>query len=453
MTATLATVSERRPDLDTEVVDLLRSVLTGRLDDVTPLAAQLRTRVEQLTGPTMAKGKEDTAFYREVRLVSRNEVGAEPAADGLSADELHAFLAEVASSHPSTMTNLSTHDSKRSEDVRARLAVLSEAPERWAELARRWMQRSDAADPEGRVDRRTRYLAAQTVVGAHPLSAERLSAYLLKAVREAKDHTSWLVADPDYEAAVQRYAASISQDGGTRGSDRPIRPRGARGARCPQLDRAEGAAALRARDPDIYWGSEGRFLHLVDPDNRGVAGHGGARHRRCGRPARRATGVASKVGVVVALLALRGRHPNGFGAGGGYRSIAVDGPDAERVVAFARGRDVAVVATRWSTRGPVESTTTLHLEPGDWHDVLGGPGATVAGVRPERGRRRGGCPRRGGARRSVGPRVGSLRPEQLVTPWVWAPDASQVELEVRRGTTGLSTRRRALGCAERPRAR
>lgn len=384
VTGTLATVSERRADLDPEVVDLLRSVLTGRLDDVTPLAAQLRVRVEQLTGPTMAKGKEDTAFYREVRLVSRNEVGAEPSAPGLSADELHAFLSGVAESHPATMTNLSTHDSKRSEDVRARLAVLSEVPERWAELARRWMERSDAADPCGRVDLRTRYLAAQTVVGAHPLSAERLSAYLLKAVREAKDRTSWLVADSDYEEAVQRYAASMSEDEDlTDEIDRFVLD-------VLEVPGAHNSIVQKALQlcgpgvPDVYWGSEGRFLRLVDPDNRITP----ALAELDAASAPDLTGTAprdwgrDKLGVVAAVLALRSRHPDGFGLQGDYRSINVGGPDAERLVAFGRGRDVAVVASRWSTRGPVDPSTRVHLEPGEWRDVLGGPGASVMATDP-----------------------------------------------------------------------
>ena len=288
--------------------------------------------------------------------------------------------------------------------------------------------------------------------GRYPLWAERLSAYLLKAVREAKDHTSWLVADPDYEAAVQRYAASISQDA------RNSRKRSAdSSSRCsrrpvPQLDRAEGAAALRARDPGHLLGQRGAVPALVDPDNRGVPamaeldivaagvppdGRLGSRQgRRRGCAARPAWSPSERLRRWRRLPLDRRRRSRRragrrvrpwVGGGRGGRHPMVE-PRAGRVDddAAPRARRLARRARRPRRNGRRRA--------------------------PERGRRRGGCPRRGGA--------GAPSVPSRVAPAGAARDA--VGLGADRepggagggwGTTGLSTRRRAWDRAERARAR
>jgi (1->4)-alpha-D-glucan 1-alpha-D-glucosylmutase len=384
--AVVGGVAAQHPDLDAEVLDLLASVLTGRLDGEVPRAATVRARVEQLTGPAMAKGKEDTAFYRDVRLVSRCEVGDDPFAAGADTAELHAHLAAVQSTTPCTMTSLTTHDSKRSEDVRARLSVLAERPDRWAEFARAAMARTAVLAPE--VDPRTRYLVLQHVVGAHPLDAERLGAFALKAVREAKDHTSWTRPDPTYEQAVQLMAGAVADD-----EQLAVSVQRFVAGELEPFGRATEVAqkVLQLASPgvaDLYWGSESRLHRLVDPDNRVRPD---LTHLRRALEQVRSTAVGpsdplAKLAAVATMLELRDRHAECCAAGA-HRPLEVVGGDADRVVAFARGEHLAVCITRYPTRGPVASDTTVELPAGSWTVRLGAVGgaATVGGVEPVAG--------------------------------------------------------------------
>ena len=369
----VATVGANRPDLDAEVLDLLASVLVGRVDDEVAEAATVRARVEQLTGPAMAKGKEDTAFYREVRLISRCEVGGDPFASGLDTRELHAALQRLQEHQRSTMTALSTHDTKRSEDVRARLTLLSEVPDRWAEVAGAAMARLDELDGEGRVDRRTRYLLLQTAVGALPLAEERLQQFAVKAVREAKEHSSWTRPDESYEAAVHSLVSTMCSDESVQHLlgrfvadelDEPGR----------QVAIAQKVLQLLAPGvPDLHWGSEDWHLRLVDPDNRVAPS---VTDVRTAVAEARAGGVGpthprAKVAAVLAALDARRRHA-GCCAVGDYRPLAVTGADASRVLAFARGEHLVALVTRHPTRGPVDPATEVELPPGAWCVRLGG---------------------------------------------------------------------------------
>ena len=404
VTAVLGQVAAQRPDLDAEVLDLLASVLTGRLDDVVPAATEVRSRVEQLTGPAMAKGKEDTAFYREVRLISRCEVGADPFAGGLDGPALHAALERVQRNRPLTMTSLSTHDSKRSEDMRARLNVVSEVPDQWRELVlahvdpaptseRATPERASVADatlpggtpePDGAsvVDTRTRYLLFQTLVGAHPLDADRLGEFATKAVREAKDHTSWNRPDPVYEAAVEALVQQWTSDAALRADvgqfvDEVLEPAG----RATSV--AQKVLQLTAPGvPDLYWGSELQSFRLVDPDNRTAPDLTELRDALARSAGVGPDGELAKVHAVHTVLALRARRPECFGAAGDHTPLVVDGPDAERVVAFARGDSTVTVVTRWPTRGAIGAGTVVHLPQGEWSVVLGAGDAPVVGGGP-----------------------------------------------------------------------
>src|SRR6185503_591651 len=188
----------------------LADVLTTIRD--TMLAAPggaLATRMQQTSGMVMAKGVEDTAFYRYNRFVALNEVGGDPDRFGVSPAEFHDRCAGRVASWPRTMTTLSTHDTKRSEDVRARLAVLAEIPGEWAPRLRRWA----AAHPLP--DRSLELLAWQNLVGAWPISAERMAAYLGKASREAKLVTSHIDPNAEVDAAVAAWPEQVLGDAGT----------------------------------------------------------------------------------------------------------------------------------------------------------------------------------------------------------------------------------------------
>ncbi|MBA3338481.1 MAG: malto-oligosyltrehalose synthase, partial [Geodermatophilaceae bacterium] len=186
-----AVVTQRRPDIDADLLTFFADLLLLRLPEPTPAEQEWVMRFQQLTGPAMAKGVEDTTFYRYTRLLALNEVGGDPGRFGVSIPEFHA--ANVAAQHqwPDTMTTLSTHDTKRSADVRARLSLLSEIPQEWAAAGAHWMSDSAVYWPGADPDRHTQHLLLQTLVGAWPISVERATAYLAKATKEAKVHTTW----------------------------------------------------------------------------------------------------------------------------------------------------------------------------------------------------------------------------------------------------------------------
>ncbi|MCW2685094.1 MAG: treY, partial [Blastococcus sp.] len=188
--ATVAAVRDRRPDL-VAALDALHPVLSQA-------GSEAATRFEQTSGPVMAKGVEDSAYYRWARFVTLNEVGGDPARFGSTVEEFHAAQTRRAERYPESMTALSTHDTKRSEDVRARLAVLAEIPTEWAGLVRGWLGRHPLAD------RSLAHLVWQNLVGAWPLSRERAHAYVEKAAREAGTSTTW--TDPVQQFEEQLHA-------------------------------------------------------------------------------------------------------------------------------------------------------------------------------------------------------------------------------------------------------
>ncbi|MCL2584954.1 MAG: malto-oligosyltrehalose synthase, partial [Streptosporangiales bacterium] len=289
-------------------------------------------RFGQTTGPVLAKGIEDTASYRWPRLAGRNEVGGDPDRFAVAPAEFHEFAAHLAARWPRTMTTLSTHDTKRQEDVRARLAVLAEMPAEWGRQAARWRERAARLVPESRdLDPEITYLLWQTLAGAWPISEERLGGYLVKAMREAKTRTSWLSVDEDYERTVLKVASAALADGELSASIEEfvesIKPDGtvnALGAKLVQL--------TMPGIPDVYQGCERPALSLVDPDN-----------RRPVFPAGDTSG--GKFQVTSRTLNLRRDRPEWF-LEGGYVPLSASGPAADHVVAFARGGKSVTVATR-----------------------------------------------------------------------------------------------------------
>ncbi len=228
---------------------------------------QLIELFQQTCGPVMAKGVEDTAFYRWTRLVALNEVGGDPDRFGIAPEEFHRFAGHLARHWPATMTTLSTHDTKRQEDVRARLAVLAEQPQAWRSQMERWHARavslSGGRSPEPHIE----YLLWQTLVGAWPIGGDRLGGYLRKAMREAKTLTSWTDPDTGYESLVLGFADKVLRDGELTGQIASFVARLAGDARVNSL----GAKLVQLTMPgvaDVYQGCELAGFALVDPDNR-----------------------------------------------------------------------------------------------------------------------------------------------------------------------------------------
>ena len=340
--------------------------------------AEFAVRFQQTTGPVQAKGVEDTACYRWPRLAALNEVGSAPDRFGVHPAEFHAQAQRLARDWPGSMTTLSTHDTKRQEDVRARLAVLAEMPAEWAAVVSQW---HDRAGPDAMVDPDTEYLLWQTVVGAWPISRDRLGRYLTKAIREAKRRTSWTSPDQQYEAAVLGLAARALDDAELSASVAAFVDRIAPDAAASSLG-AKLVQLTMPGVPDVYQGCEVTALSLVDPDNRrpvdfarmradlkAVDGDGD------GGTAAGSLDDLSRAKLLVTSRALRLRrdHPGWFA--GDYQPLAATGPAASHVAAFQRGGGAVTVATRLPAglrrRGGWQDTA-LPLPAGFWTDLLTG---------------------------------------------------------------------------------
>ena len=210
VTEAVEEAARRLPELDPELFGFLQDLLLLRVPG--RLETDFALRFQQTTGPVMAKGVEDTAFYRYNRLVSLNDVGGDPGRFGTSIDEFHAHNRRIAADWPSTQLATSTHDTKRSEDVRARIGLLSEIPAQWAAAVRRWTATNARHKVDGMPDANAEYLLYQTLVGAWPIDADRAAAYMEKATREAKVHTSWIDPNPTYDDAVREFVTSVLAD-------------------------------------------------------------------------------------------------------------------------------------------------------------------------------------------------------------------------------------------------
>ncbi|MCW2823375.1 MAG: treY [Aeromicrobium sp.] len=356
----IATAGARRPDLRA-ALRVLDQQVTG------DPAGELATRIQQTSGMVVAKGTEDTTFYRHTRFAPLNEVGGSPDRFGIDVDELHRLAAARDASAPATMTTLTTHDTKRSEDTRARLLVLAEVADDFAELIRDWSARAGLDEPS--ID----LLAWQTLVGAAPIDDERLTDYLLKAARESKLRTTWTEPDEAFEQQIRDWPARVRE---TVGDDvdafvARITPPGWTNSLSQKLLQLAGPGV-----PDVYQGTELWDFSLVDPDNRRPVDYGIRRELldRFGEglvPELDVSG-AAKMFVVHRVLTLRRERPELFR---GYRALAASGPAAEHLIAFQRSDDLVAVATRLpvglAARGGW-GETTLDLPEGQWSDVLGG---------------------------------------------------------------------------------
>ncbi len=375
-------VDDARRELPKRLRGLATDVGAAALGKLRPVSGaagrvgEFAVRFQQTTGPVQAKGVEDTACYRWPRLVSLNEVGCDPDRFGVAPDEFHVAAVRLAADWPATMTTLSTHDTKREEDVRARLAVLAEIPQEWGKQVRQWR----AADSG--VDFDTEYLLWQTVVGAWPISGDRLVGYLTKAVREAKRRTSWVDPDQEYEAAVAALATRALDDPGLARSIASF-VAGIGGDTAANSLGAKLVQLTMPGVPDVYQGCEAAALSLVDPDNRRDVDFARLRSDLSALDASQdavgdlANGdldsfSRAKLLVTSRALRLRRARPGWFAAG--YERLTATGAAAGHAVAFQRGRAVTVV-----TRLPVGlrrrggwGDTALPLPAGAWADLLTG---------------------------------------------------------------------------------
>ncbi|HEY4590919.1 MAG TPA: malto-oligosyltrehalose synthase, partial [Thermoanaerobaculia bacterium] len=381
----------RRSDLPADLFDFFRGLLLLEIRGPggSQAESELVMRFQQLTGPAMAKGVEDTAFYNFHRLIALNEVGGSPGDFGLSVEAFHSLSVEAQRLWPRALLATSTHDTKRSEDVRARISLLSEIPEEWGTAVRRWIDHNARHRRGDFPDRNAEYLLYQTLVGAWPISAGRAAAYMEKAAREAKAFTSWTRQNPEYEEALHAFVTSVLEDrdfvADLEAFVAPLVEPGRINSLAQTLLKIAAPGV-----PDFYQGSEVWDLSLVDPDNRRPVDYE-LRQRllddltRGMAPeeilARMDEGLP-KLWLIHQGLQLRRRSPEAFGPAGAYEPLRATGPRAEHVVAFLRGGAVAAVAPRLPLRlhGDWQGTA-LELPPGSWRDELTGE-ESEGGLRP-----------------------------------------------------------------------
>lgn len=355
---------ERRPDLAPALAALDRHVR----EDPDGEAAR---RIQQTSGMVVAMGTENTAFYRATRFTALNEVGGDPARFSVEPEAFHNAAARREARRPRTMTTLSTHDTKRSEDVRARLAVLSETAADFADAVRRWSGTHPLPEPS--LD----LLGWQTLVGAWPIGEERLTEHLLKAAREARLGTSWTDPDQAFEQAVRDWVPAVLTD---LREDVEAFVERVRGPGWSNSLTQKALQLLGPGVPDLYQGTELWDLSLVDPDNRRPVDHR-TRAELLGRleagwmPPVDTTGAAKLHLVRTCLHTRRDLDPRG------YTPLHAEGPAHRHALAFARSSadahtpDLAVVGTRLPLT--LERTggwddTVLPLPPGPWTDRLTG---------------------------------------------------------------------------------
>ncbi|MUL84585.1 MULTISPECIES: malto-oligosyltrehalose synthase [unclassified Mycolicibacterium] len=329
------------------------------------LSAEVVSRFNQLCGATTAKAVEDCLFYRDPRLVSLNEVGGAPELFGVTTAEFHQRATNRLHAWPSTMTTLSTHDTKRGEDVRARIGLLSQVPSTWADSVERWTALSTPPDQDSAL------FLWQNIFGIWPADGTvtdelrtRLHGYTEKAIREAATRTSWHDPSADFEDEVHGWLDRVI--------DGPV---------AAELTALVGQLDAHARNdslgqkliqlmapgiPDVYQGTESSEDSLVDPDNRRPVDYAALRVAL-------KRGDDEKLRVTTAALALRRARPGTF-LTGGYTPLPAIGTAAAHLVSFLRGEDVVVAASRW-TVGLAETgwaETALPLPDGRWMDRLSG---------------------------------------------------------------------------------
>lgn len=396
----VAEAKDRREEIDEELFSFLRDVLT--LESSGESEGEFVMRFQQLSGPVMAKGAEDTAFYVYNRLSALNEVGGDPGHFASSVEEFHERMEARAQRRPLAMSAGSTHDAKRSEDTRARIGVLACRPDRWEEFVHAASVHNERYREENTPDRNLEYLIYQNLLGAWPISFDRIWTFAEKAMREAKTYTSWTSQDPVYEGRVRAFLEGIMQDDAFISMVEDLVDE----IRLPGWKSSFVATLIRFTAPgipDTYQGCELWEHSLVDPDNRSPVDY--EERRELLRRVTEATpgeifgdwpSGMPKLHLIRSALALRAERPESFGASGGYTALPIapgegagDTPgtapgagEAGAFVAYLRGDDVLVLARRYgfsAETGPVGAAAnaqaagpTLTVPEGSWTERLSG---------------------------------------------------------------------------------
>ncbi|MFD6431962.1 malto-oligosyltrehalose synthase [Streptomyces venezuelae] len=358
-------------------VDVVRDLALGRIRPVGEAVeaagamVEFRARFAQTASALRAKAVEDTAFYRHAPLLSAAEVGGAPERPAVPVEEFHAYCARVQRDWPYSGTVLTTHDTKRSADVRAGISVLTQCPGRWADLLAEVTEQTSRMGGTGAPDPQLAWAAWQTAVGFGFPYDQRLQNALLKHVREAGLHTSWTEQNEAYEKAVATFV-----EAGPCGPPLYAVASFAREMDAHVRANVLGAALLHLTMPgvpDVYQGTEGEYRALVDPDNRRPARFQPHVLERLDSQRERWDLSEEKLALTATALRLRRRRPELFGGEATYEPLAAEGPGAGHCVAFVRSGEIVTAVTRLSLRLADAGGwrgTELALPPGRWSDLL-----------------------------------------------------------------------------------
>jgi (1->4)-alpha-D-glucan 1-alpha-D-glucosylmutase len=373
----VAEAKANRPDLPPDLFDFIAAVLL--LEVTGNIESEFMMRFQQFTGPAMAKGVEDTAFYVFNRLTSLNEVGGDPGCFGISVETFHRLTAETRQEWPATMLSTSTHDTKRSEDVRCRIHLLSEIPDEWAECVRSWSVHNERHRSGEMPDRNMEYLFYQSLIGAWPIELDRMLNYMEKASREAKTHTSWTDPNPGYDQALRNFVTRVYDDPECMRSIGHFTAKRIGPGRVNSL--AQTLIKLTAPGvPDLYQGTEIWDLSLVDPDNRRPVDYELRRamlrelaHMSPEDVMARSDEGFPKLLVTHRALSARKQRRDCFGPEAAYEPVLARGRKADHAVAFLRGNGALTIAPRLVIGlGGEWQDTVLTVPEGRWVNVFTG---------------------------------------------------------------------------------
>lgn len=369
--------TQMTPEVDPDLFDFINDILL--LKEGGESEHEFVMHLQQITPPVMAKGAEDTAFYCYNRFIALNEVGGNPGLFALEPEMFHSRMKERLEDYPLSMLSTSTHDTKRSEDVRARLVLLSEIPDAWKEAVYRWSSMAGPYRKNGLPERNIEYFLYQTLVGAWPIGIDRLLPYMEKASKEAKTHTSWTEPDALYEQILRDFIVNLMNDAAFSADLKsfidPLIVPGNINSLSQTLIKLTSPGI-----PDIYQGCDLWDRSLVDPDNRRPVDFDTRRNllavledlnpeqilgqMESGLP---------KLRLIRECLKLRRSLPEAFGEKGTYEPIHFHGHKSGFALGFIRGDRVATVVPRLILkRGQGWEDTRISLPEKTWDHVLTG---------------------------------------------------------------------------------
>ena len=367
----VAKAKKLRADLASELFDFLSGIMLllfhGKLEN------EFVARFQQLTGPVMAKGVEDTVFYCLNRFASINEVGGNPEKFGVSVEEFHKFCGELKTRWPNSMLCSSTHDTKKSEDVRARMNLLSKIPNEWRETVLRWSKMNECHRKKNFPDRNMEYLFYQTLVGAWPILLERILAFMEKASCEAKRHTDWNERNSEYDSALKNFVTAALNEENFKNDLEKFVGSLAEAAQINSL--AQTLIKLTAPGaPDIYQGNEIWDLSLVDPDNRRPVDFetrkqllAEIKNLSAEKIWKRRDEGLPKLFLIQKVLQLRARRPEIFV--GNYEPLFVRGEETDRVFGFILGAETISIVPRFTIESKNNwNDSALKLPSGNWRN-------------------------------------------------------------------------------------